>query len=746
MAIGKDGTSLRPLGALFQVGTFGNLTDGQLLERFATGRGETGELAFSVLVERHGPMVLRVCRGLLPDPNDADDAFQATFLVLVTRARGLWVRDSLGPWLHQVAHRTAKCARRSKARRQRLELSTVAGPRREADERHQWLHEEIERLPERYRAPLVLCDLEGRTHEQAARHLGWPIGTVKSRQSRGRERLRERMSRRGKASSGGLLFGGMKTQVSPSLMEATTRAAVRSSAGSFIPGSVAVLTREVSRMMSFTRGWKAATVLLALGATVSGAAVFGQKDERKADDPVKDDRPTLTVKSGKFRATLTERGSLEAARASRGRSEVEGMSTIISIVPEGTAVLANDLVCELDSTALRDQLVNQEIAVKKAQRSYETAQLAHQAAGTAVQESDETLGEQKKSLEAAVTASESAIKNVETRRERTLKAQQRLEAILQTKTAGQMTAADILAELDIRDRLDEIEQIAWRAKADLESARKKLEILANLTTARKNQELTANRQGAESALGLAKAHWDLEKAREAKIRKLIGKCKIHAPIAGVVYYANSPANRPGRPQIEEGATVRERQILFEILDVTGPMKLNTKVHESIVDRVKPGQTASITVDAMPNHDFAGLVEKVQPLPDPTAFGDNRKLYTTFVGIKDGSPKLRPGMTAKVEIVTTELDDVISIPNHALRSVDGKYLVDVKKSDGTFEPREVKLGAANGRDVVIKEGLKEGDTIVVPRSEKDIKAANLKALQRIRDGQSKKDTPPGPPAP
>ena len=119
MAIGKDGAVVRQLRTLFHVGAIGELTDGQLLERFATSRGEAAELAFAVLLERHGPMVLRVCRGVLADAHETQDAFQATFLVLVEKARGLWVRDSLGPWLHQVAYRTASCARSAAARRRR---------------------------------------------------------------------------------------------------------------------------------------------------------------------------------------------------------------------------------------------------------------------------------------------------------------------------------------------------------------------------------------------------------------------------------------------------------------------------------------------------------------------------------------------------------------------------------------------------------------------------------------------------
>src|SRR6516165_7795387 len=117
----KDGVVLRQLRTLFNVGAVRELTDGQLLERFATERGEAAELAFAVLVERHGPMVFRVCRGVLTDWHDTEDAFQATFLVLVKKARGLWVSDSLGPWLHQVAVRTASAARLDAARRQRHE-------------------------------------------------------------------------------------------------------------------------------------------------------------------------------------------------------------------------------------------------------------------------------------------------------------------------------------------------------------------------------------------------------------------------------------------------------------------------------------------------------------------------------------------------------------------------------------------------------------------------------------------------
>jgi HlyD family secretion protein len=121
VAIKPNATVCRQIRTLFNVGVIGDLTDAQLLDRFTTLDGEPAELAFATLVERHGPMVMRVCLNLLNSPHDAQDAFQATFLVLVQKARSLWVKDSLAPWLHRVARRVASKARASTVRRRERE-------------------------------------------------------------------------------------------------------------------------------------------------------------------------------------------------------------------------------------------------------------------------------------------------------------------------------------------------------------------------------------------------------------------------------------------------------------------------------------------------------------------------------------------------------------------------------------------------------------------------------------------------
>ncbi len=202
--------ALRHMRTLFGVGAVGGLTDRQLLDQFSTAHREAAEAAFTTLVERHGPMVLRVCRGVLGDSHDVHDAFQATFLVLVRKSGSLWVRDSLGPWLHGVAFRVATKAKVAAARRKRARApapprSPRAGRGDGRDDLASTLHEEVNRLPPKYREPIVLCYLEGLTHEGAATALGWPVGTVSGRLARARDLLRARLVRRGLAPSAGTL-------------------------------------------------------------------------------------------------------------------------------------------------------------------------------------------------------------------------------------------------------------------------------------------------------------------------------------------------------------------------------------------------------------------------------------------------------------------------------------------------------------------------------------------------------------
>lgn len=301
----RNGIVPRQMRTLFNLGVVGDLTDGQLLERCTTRGGEAAELAFGTLVERHGPMVLRVCRNALRDPHDAHDAFQVTFLVLIKQARSLWVRDSLAPWLHRVAYRVARRIR--KAKLERRDHEHRAGAMRPAtthidNDRKDLaaaVHDEIERLPDRFRVPVVLCDLEGTTHEQAARHLGLPIGTVKSRLMRARSLLRGRLSKRGLAlttafSAAHSAFSPADAAVSLQIGDSTVRAALALAAGqapgvSAITSRVAALTEEVLKTMLFPKLRIAALSLLTTAVLVAGTVSgFVQQRDGSARGPARD--------------------------------------------------------------------------------------------------------------------------------------------------------------------------------------------------------------------------------------------------------------------------------------------------------------------------------------------------------------------------------------------------------------------------------------------------------------------------
>ena len=277
MTSGRYGLVLREVGRLLGGGTIAALGEGQLLERFAADRDEA---AFEALVSRHGPMVLGTCRRMLADPHDVDDAFQATFLVLARRAGSIRDADRLGPWLHGVARRVATRSRALSARRNARERlggedrSVELPDASEALELREALDEELSRLPEKYRVPLVLCYLEGLTHDEAAEHLRWPVGTVRSRLAGGRDRLRSRLTRRGLAPSAAVPAILPHASMPQALLSTTVR--IATSAGS-APAHVAILAKGALVAMMWNKVKMIAAVGLMAGLAVGGASVAAQK-------------------------------------------------------------------------------------------------------------------------------------------------------------------------------------------------------------------------------------------------------------------------------------------------------------------------------------------------------------------------------------------------------------------------------------------------------------------------------------
>jgi RNA polymerase sigma factor (sigma-70 family) len=284
----------RDIQTLFDAGTMAGLTDRQLLDRFELARDRSSEAAFEVLVRRHGPMVLRVCRNTLKDWNDAEDAFQATFVILARRCGSIRRRDSVQSWLFGVACRVAARARVAAARRRAVERrgAAEAGSTLDAHEGGKAdlpaVQEEVRRLPEKFRSALVLCYWEGLTQEQAAARLGCPLGTLRSRLARARDLLRRRLTRRGVAPMAGIAAPGfsdvastvpLPAAVPDSWVAASVKAVSCGAAGGgpatagAVPMSVALLVQDVFRRMVMTKLKLTAVCLSLIGIGAAGAIV-----------------------------------------------------------------------------------------------------------------------------------------------------------------------------------------------------------------------------------------------------------------------------------------------------------------------------------------------------------------------------------------------------------------------------------------------------------------------------------------
>jgi RNA polymerase sigma factor (sigma-70 family) len=308
LAIAPSTTLLARVSALFRAGTLTGLSDGALLERFRVGSAEEAEAAFAALVDRHAPLVLNVCGRVLGDRHDAEDAAQATFLVLARRARAIRREDSLASWLYGAAARVAGRARREAARRRARErrgaeaamANRRGGPEVETGS-DAWpeLYEELGRLPDRFRLPVLLCHLEGLSYEQAARRLNCPVRTVQSRLARAREKLRARLIRRGVGPEPSALSIAATLRADPAWpascipgtwKHATVTAAVRYAAGgpaaaASVPAHIAALAEGASRAMSLHRLLRAAAAVLLIGVATAEVVAISIAPKGSGGEP-----------------------------------------------------------------------------------------------------------------------------------------------------------------------------------------------------------------------------------------------------------------------------------------------------------------------------------------------------------------------------------------------------------------------------------------------------------------------------
>lgn len=526
---------------------------------------------------------------------------------------------------------------------------------------------------------------------------------------------------------------------------------------------------------------------------------------------VEGDFATEPVTKGPFRISVTERGQTDSLHNATLMNQVEGQTTIISIVPEGTVVrdplksdvagviesvetpedpsepggvitvvvqplpiviqflggvslvpigavthkvdqseftellvaekemvkqgawLAGDVVCELDASSLVEKEKQQRITVTQSDADLEKG-IKNVEIQVAQNESDNA--EAKLDEELAQLDLEKYLKgDFVQERDQILGTIKGFEEDL-TRTREAYEFSKRIARKGYKSQIDlEADRIAvLKANIQLDVEQGKLNVLNNYTYERTIKEL--HEKAAESirhsvrvklaglaALAGFKAEVEarkltnsVERAKLELMQQQIGACRMVAPQKGVVVYANQSSRRSEPVVIEEGATVRERQAIIKLPDLT-KMKVSARVHESKISQVKVGQDVLIKIDAFPNQVFNGMLDSVSSVPVPGSWPNtDLKEYEAEIRITNelyGASRMKPGLTASIEIVVDEKrDDVVQAPVQAVIYVGEKYFAYVRKEDGSHERRELVIGAMNDERVEIKDGLEENEQVIM----------------------------------
>ncbi len=456
------------------------------------------------------------------------------------------------------------------------------------------------------------------------------------------------------------------------------------------------------RQRAWPRRLAVGVALLLILATAGWGAVRYINAHRPS--PMRDMK-LATVQRGDLVVTYREEGNLESAANIDIKCEVAGGSVILWIVEDGQQVTKDEKLVELDSSTIEEQTDQQKIAYEKARAAMIQAEKDFAAAKIAVQEYLEGT---------FVTALLDAENQITIASENLRSAQNSLEH------AEVMFRKGYISNLDLESERFAVE----RAQLELDSANTAKNVLTRFTKEKMLQELQSKSDAAEARVRSEQASFSLEESRLKRLESQLLKCIIHAPADGMAVYANE-SDFPGmsqEPQIEEGSAVRERQTILRLPDLS-QMQVKVNVHESKVEELgqamreaeRTGQELRARIEIQ-GQQLPGRLVRIANQPAPPDFRTgNIKQYPTVIAVEGTAEGLRPGMTARCEVVVTHLSDVLTIPVAAVLEHGGEYVCWVATAIGP-QRRPLALGTANDTNVEVQDGLSEGEKVIVnPRA-------------------------------
>lgn len=484
------------------------------------------------------------------------------------------------------------------------------------------------------------------------------------------------------------------------------------------------MTPSASPQNTPARAWRWLWLAPVLAAAVAAVYFFrpGTPQERPA---------LFTVRRGPLTISVTERGTIENREKEIVKNRVEGRTTVVWLIEEGTVVKEGDLLMELDASQFKEDRIEQEIKVQNSEaaliQAQESLAITRNQAEADIEEAERNVRFAKLDL-TKYTEGDYPVSLQQAESEITLAGEELRNAEDRYTWSTNLAARGYITQMELLS--DEL--AVKRKRIDLETAIKNRDVLVAYQHERDLEELTSLVKQAKMALermhrktraDIIKAESDL-RARESEHERQKSKldnivtqieaCRITAPAAGMVVYASSGQSRRYRRMepLTVGSEVSERQELFH-LPTSEQMNADVRVQESSLRKVALGQPVRITVDAVPGRVYAGTLTHIPVLPDATRawLNPDLKIYACEVQLRDGSEDLRPGMSCRAEIIVKELPDAVFVPVQCVLRV-GHQPTAYVYADGQTVARPVTIGMDNGRMVHVIDGLTAGEQVLL----------------------------------